>query len=191
MQVFFRPAAAEDAAVISSLRKTIWGTTYRGIYPDAEIDRYDTERHLRRDLARISDPSYRVYLILDGDRPIGYLYFQHRGGVHIQSLYVLREYQRRGIGRKAFEIVRAYCRAQGLTGFTCNCNAHNRNARAFYEHFGGIVVAEDVGHANLQEDQITYAFSLDKEFCDKEFRNTAGIPKRGAAFLAERGGKQQ
>ena len=133
---------------------------YRGIYPDAEIDRYDTERHLRRDLARISDPSYRVYLILDGDRPIGYLYFQHRDGVHIQSLYVLREYQRCGIGRMAFETVQAYCCAQGLPGFTCNCNAHNRNARAFYEHLGGTVVAEDVGHINLQEDQITYAFPV-------------------------------
>ena len=163
MGIHFRSAFASDAAAITQLRRTIWGTTYRGIYPDAEIDRYDTERHLRRDLARIGDPSYRVYLILDGDMPIGYFHFQHKTGVHIQSLYVLREYQRRGAGRMAFEIVRAYCRAQGLPGFTCNCNAHNRNACAFYAHMGGTVVAEDVGHANLQEDQITYAFSVGAE----------------------------
>ena len=160
MSIQFRPATASDAAVITQLRRTIWSTTYRGIYPDAEIDQYDTARHLRRDLARISDPSSRVYLIMDGDMAIGYLYFQHETGVHIQSLYVLRAYQRRGVGRMAFEIVQAYCRAQGLPGFTCNCNAHNRNARAFYERLGGTVVGEDTGHANLQEDQITYVFPV-------------------------------
>ena len=161
MTICFRPATAPDAAVITQLRRTVWGTTYRGVYPDAEIDQYDTERHLRRDRARIGDPSYLVWLILDGERPIGYLYLQHKTGVHIQSLYVLREYQRHGIGRMAFSVVREYCRAQALPGFTCNCNAHNKNARAFYERMGGVVTAEDVGHANLQEDQLTYAFRLE------------------------------
>ena len=163
MELRFKPAEERDAAVITGLRKAIWATTYRGIYPDEVIDQYDTEGHLRRDLGRIHDPSCRVRLIMDGDRPIGYLYFQHRTGVHIQSLYVLREYQGRGVGRAAFGLVRSYCREQGLTSFTCNCNEHNGPARGFYEHQGGVVVGADVGHENHQEDQITYRFPVEPD----------------------------
>lgn len=161
MELCFKPAAEADAPVITELRRRIWATTYRGIYPDEAIDRYDTETHLRRDLARIRDPGYRVWLIQDGEAPIGYLCLEQRTGLHVQSLYVLRACQGRGVGRAAFELVRACCREAGLTRFTCNCNQHNRNARGFYQHMGGTVVKEDVGHANRQEDQITYSFPVE------------------------------
>ena len=37
----FVEAAKEDAAAIIALRHQIWGTTYRGIYPDDMIDNFD------------------------------------------------------------------------------------------------------------------------------------------------------
>ena len=158
MELQFRPAEARDAAVIGALRREIWGTTYRGIYPDEVIDRFDAAGHLRRDQARIADPAFRVWVIQDGERPIGYLYLEHRTGVHIQSLYVLREYQGRGIGRAAFGLIRDCCRELGLETFTCNCNEHNAPARGFYERMGGVLIGADVGHENRQEDQVKYLF---------------------------------
>ena len=162
VELRFRPAEERDAAVIGKLRREIWGTTYRGIYPDEVIDRFDVEGHLRRDLGRIADPAFRVWVIEDGERPIGYLYLERRTGVHIQSLYVLREYQGRGIGRAAFALVRDCCRAWGLETFTCNCNAHNAPARGFYEHLGGVLIGADVGHENRQEDQVKYLFQTEQ-----------------------------
>ena len=158
MDLRFKPAEERDAAVIGALRREIWGTTYRGIYPDEAIDQYDVEGHLRRDRARIAGPAFRVWVIEDGERPIGYLYLQYGSGVHIQSLYVLREYQGRGIGRAAFALIRNCCRGWGLETFTCNCNEHNAPARGFYEHLGGILIGADVGHENRQEDQVMYLF---------------------------------
>ena len=159
-QPVFCAAEEKDAACITQLRRRVWDATYRGIYPDAAIDEYDYPYHLARDLARIRDASYRVYLIRDSEEPVGYFSFQHAGGVHVQSLYLLPEYQRRGLGRAAFALVRDYCAAQGLSSFTCNCNAHNHRAQGFYERLGGRVIRTDCGHANRQEDQLTYQFSV-------------------------------
>ena len=160
MQITFVPAKEEDAKNISKLRAEIWNTTYRGIYRDELIDHYDFAYHESRDLQRIRDNSYHVYLILDRDNPIGYFYFQDDGEVHIQSLYVLLPYQNNGIGKEAFEIARAYCRNKSYKEFTCNCNQHNYKARAFYEHIGGRNVYEDFGHEDKRQDQITYLFDV-------------------------------
>ncbi|MBR5344297.1 MAG: GNAT family N-acetyltransferase [Clostridia bacterium] len=160
MSIRFTPAVASDAPTIASLRQQIWSTTYRGIYPDVTIDYYDLTAHTQRDLAKIQDQSQRVYLIRDGEEPIGYFSFSVSPKVHILSLYVLRQYQKQGIGKAAIGLIQTYCRDHRIPGFTCNCNEHNTPARRFYEHMGGTVVKVDSGHENRQEDQVTYQFTV-------------------------------
>ena len=132
MDIDFVPAKANDAAAISTLRQSIWDKTYRGIYPDTAIDNFDYDWHQQRDLKKISDPSFTVYLIRDGDEDIGYFMFQNTGaGVRLCSLYVLQEYQHPGIGKLAFSILTDYCRKKGISSFTCDCNPHNVNGMGF------------------------------------------------------------
>lgn len=158
--VAFRPAGLSDAETISALRRRVWDETYRGVYPDAAIDSFDFAAHVARDRARISDPAYRVYVIEDGPLPVGYLYFEDRGRVRVQSLYLLRGYRGRGIGGAAFGLVADYCREKGYGGFTFSCNAHNRPALGFYEHMGAVETGRDVGHENRQEDQISFRIEV-------------------------------
>ena len=149
-EIAFVPAAEADAPVIAALRREIWGTAYRGIYPDEAID--------ARDLARIRDEGMRVYVIRCGAAPVGYFSFTVTPRVHIASLYVLPAYRRQGAGRAAVAIARGYCRERGIPSFTCRCNEHNAPARRFYARMGGTVIGTDSGHANRQEDQVTYGF---------------------------------
>ena len=159
MNIDFVPAKAVDAAAISALRQRIWNTTYRGIYPDAVIDDFDFDWHRQRDLEKISDPSFTVYLIRYGDEDIGYFIFRHTdSGVWLHSLYVLQEYQHRGIGKQAFSILKDYCRENGISRFSCNCSPHNENAMRFYQRMGGVVVKTDTGHENRQEDGVIFEF---------------------------------
>ena len=160
MAARFILADENGARIISELRHEIWNTTYRGIYSDERIDNYDYEEHRQRDLKRIGDSSYQVYLIFDGDEPIGYFYFMTGETVYIQSLYIKREYQRRGIGKQAFELIRELCRAHGFDKFTCNCNSHNFSAQDFYRSMGGTVIKRDEGHVDKYDDQITFEFCV-------------------------------
>ena len=162
MNITFTAAAEADADRIAGLRREIWATTYRGIYPDALIDDYDREAHRRKDLIRIRDRANRVFLIRDGEQPIGYFSYRVGETLHITSLYLLAAYQRHGIGAKVMRHVRAVCREQGFDRFTCNCNAHNLPAQTFYERMGGEAVGTDVGHENPREDQITYRFDAQR-----------------------------
>lgn len=158
--VSFSLARDGDAKTVSGLRRVIWGTTYRGIYPDEAIDGFDLERHTQRDLERIRDPELRVYLIRSADMPIGYFTLKTTAPVYIGSLYLLREYQRQGIGRRALMIAERYCAERGIPGYYCSCNAHNHPAQAFYRAMGGVIVEQDTGHENRQEDQLTFEFKV-------------------------------
>lgn len=158
--VCFVPAKESDASVITALRRRIWADVYRGIYPDEAISAYETEYHLARDRERILSPHYHVFTVRDGEKPVGYLYFEDNGRVHAQSLYLLSPYRGLGIGRAAFDVMRTYCRENGYRKLTCCCNAHNLPALAFYERMGGREISRSVGHENRQEDQIGLVFEV-------------------------------
>ena len=133
--VNFTTATDADAAAIVGLRHRIWGTTYRGIYPDQMLDDFAWDWHHEQELRRLHDPKYAVYLIQ-------------------------KEYQQQGIGRCAFDLVAAYCREHGVSSFVCHCVPQNHNARKFYEHMGGVVIGEDFGNEESWQDSILYRFTL-------------------------------
>lgn len=162
MSAEFIPADETGAEIIADLRREIWLTTYRGIYSDERIDNYDREGHLLRDLERIRDSAYHVYLITDitDKYPIGFFTFRAAETVYIRSLYIRTEYQHRGIGKQAFGLIREYCRANGYDRFTCNCNFHNYPAQGFYRAMGGEVIGQSAGHEDKYYDQITFEFCV-------------------------------
>ncbi len=156
----FTNAAKEDVPAIIALRHRIWGTTYRGIYPDAMIDDFDWAWHREKELSRINDPAYSVYLIRKDDQNIGYLTISGADGIILQSLYIAAEYQRQGIGRAAFDLIKAYCRKRGAKSFICRCVPENLNARAFYEKMGGRVIGADLASEEQWQNSVTYQFAL-------------------------------
>ena len=151
--------AKEDVPEIIALRHQIWGTTYRGIYPDDMIDNFDWAWHQEKELLRINDPAYSVYLLQKDDQNIGYLTISRTDGIVLQSLYILSEYQRQGIGRAAFDFIKAYCREHGAKFFTCHCVPENLNARAFYEKMGGEVIRTDLANEEPWQNSVTYRFA--------------------------------
>lgn len=103
----FVEATEEDVPSIIGLRQRIWSTTYRGIYPDSMIDEFDWDRHREMELLRVHHPAYSVYLIRKGRQNIGYLTINKTDVITLQSLYIVSEYQRQGIGRQAFDFMSA------------------------------------------------------------------------------------
>lgn len=92
----FVEAAEENVSAIIALRHQIWDTTYRGIYPDDMIDNFDWAWHREKELLRINDPAYSVYLLQKDQQNIGYLTISRIDEIVLQSLYILSEYQRQG-----------------------------------------------------------------------------------------------
>lgn len=158
-EMFVR-AYSKDVPSIIELRHRIWDTTYRGIYPDYLIDDFEWDLHSEKELARVNDPAYSVYLIRKGQQNIGYLTIHQADRVILQSLYIVSECQRSGIGLKAFDLVRAYCRKHNVRSFICHCVPENHNARIFYERMGGTVIGEDLSNEESWQNSVTYQFTL-------------------------------
>lgn len=138
----------------------MWAATYRGIYPDRIIDDFDFAWHTQRDLGRIKSEQYLVFLIVSAGQRAGYLILQKGEPFRLMSLYLLPEFQRRGIGGQAFRLVRDYCRGNGIPEFICHCHPDNENALAFYERMGGRIIDRDEGNETRDQDSVVLAFPV-------------------------------
>lgn len=137
--------SSEDALLLANMRRLVWLETYRGIYPDSMLDEYDADAYAIRDRRRIEDPSHHYYFFIENGRCAGYFSFgPYNYGNYkdfalcLNNLYILKAYQRRGLGRKAFATINEYCKTHQIQRFFCGCNANNIPAVSFYRHMGGI-----------------------------------------------------
>ena len=145
---------------IVQTRQKVWDATYRGIYPDDVIDRFDYEWHLEAERRRLGKPDYSCWMVLDGETCVGYFSCGpwKDAAFRLHSLYLLPGYQKLGLGRTIFEQVKAFCLKKGYRKLQLDCHPENQNALGFYCHMGGVVTGQDTGHENRQEDSCTIEY---------------------------------
>lgn len=163
----FRPGVPGDGALIAQTRQKCWATTYRGIFPDSQIDQFDYERHSQRDEKRLSDPCFHYWLVMDGEQCVGYFSCcEMKAGIYrdfrfrLQSAYLLQEYRGRGLGKRMLETVFETCRSLGHKKLCWECSPHNAAAIGFYEHLGAVMTETDSGHENPQEDSCYFEYYI-------------------------------
>ena len=157
--VEFFPASPSDALTIVKTRQKAWASTYRGIYPDDAIDRFDYEWHLKAEQQRLKNPNFHCFMVMDEAMCVGYYsYGTMRDQFWLHSLYLMPNYQGCGLGRRIFEIVKHACLDAGYHTMYLDCHPANHRALGFYLHMGGKVIMMDSGHENHQEDGCTIEY---------------------------------
>lgn len=146
--------------MIATARQKAWAATYRGIFPDEVIDHFDFEWHISRDEKRLARTDFFYYLVMDGASCVGYLSYGvfAEDGFRLQSLYLLPDYQGRGLGKRLMGIALNECKKMGFEKLRWDCSPHNTKAMGFYAHMGGKVIDMDVGYENRQEDGCTIEY---------------------------------
>jgi len=168
--VVFRKADICDASVLARLRRDTRNETFRGIYPDEVMAHFDLEASERMLANLICEDGEETYLIECGGTPAGYFGYGKPtydmlppGAVCLTMLYVLRAFQRCGIGRLVFEHMRDICRAAGKDRFYNGCNLHNENAVRFYRAMGGRVIGWCTADGNKIKDQIMFEHPVESD----------------------------
>lgn len=141
-----RRATVGDAPEIARVYVDSWRETYAGLLPDSYLAglSYETfERHWRRTfLARgwafVAEVDGRIVGLASGGRARQ----RQLAAGELFVLYVLRRHQRRGIGRALFDASRLELAVRGLASTVVWVLAANP-ARGFYEHLGGVEMAEN------------------------------------------------
>lgn len=155
--ITYRKAVLEDSLELSILKGQVWNTTYKGIYPDEKLTGYDVAKNEIIFQNIVNNPDIELYVALDRNKLVGlmtcgkpyrpFMDFQQEIGL----LYILKDYQRQGIGKVFFEIARKQVKEKGYTEFFLSVNSRNFDAQRFYEAMGGTIVFMDAA-------QIKYAY---------------------------------
>jgi len=145
-----RLATLADAPAIAQVRVDAWRTTYRGMIPDAYLAAMRVEESIALWERVLSAPPNRTNTLvaeIDGN-VVGFASGmmlaepKHGFDAELSAVYIVRDSQRAGIGRRLVAAVAAAQRAHGATGLIVWVIAGNKAARAFYESIGAQLLIE-------------------------------------------------
>ena len=143
MRFAIREARPADAEGIARAHTASWRTSYRGILPDAVLDRIDVDQRAaswRRVLVDRSKYALVAYDVTHHD--IVGLCDAGRsrsdpGMGEVYRMYLEHHARRHGLGREMFEQVTDWLRSQELRSLVIWVLDNNHHARRFYEAMGG------------------------------------------------------
>ena len=150
MTITIRRATPQDAAAIARVRVDGWRLAYRGLVPDAYLDAMDVEASIalwQRVLEAGADGT-SVYVAERDGEIAGFAAGnmlpepRHDLDAELSAVYVRREFQHAGIGRRLVASVARAQREHGATGLIVWVIAGNKRARSFFENLGAALVVE-------------------------------------------------
>jgi ribosomal protein S18 acetylase RimI-like enzyme len=145
-----RPAEVDDAPAIARVHVDTWRSTYTGIIPQDYLDSLTVANRTLTWVRLLERARAGLTTLVSEDhdrRIIGFVSagpLRHRDPrfqAEISSLYVLREHQRAGHGRRLFFAAANRLAERGYRGLFIWVLAENP-ARGFYETLGGTHAAE-------------------------------------------------
>jgi len=148
--IVIRRAAPRDAEAIAGVRIDGWRTSYRGLVPAAYLDgmQVDASTALWDKILNAAPNSASVFVATHGDDVVGFaagnLLAEPKFGLNAEltAVYLRREFQRVGLGRRLIAAVVEAQRALGATGMIVWVIAGHKQARAFYEGLGAELLVE-------------------------------------------------
>jgi ribosomal protein S18 acetylase RimI-like enzyme len=155
-----RQAGPEDAARIARVHVATWRTAYRGLLSDDFLASLNESAYAERWRRTLSGAADRVYVAENADGVIGFASGgKERAGEgdysgELYAIYVLREAQGHGHGRRLVQAVVGGLRELGLPNMIVWVLRDNVPARRFYERLGGTYVREQpitIGSTLLHE----------------------------------------
>jgi GNAT superfamily N-acetyltransferase len=157
-----RPARPRDARAIAEVHVASWRHAYRGLVPDASLDRLSVEEREKQRREHLEDPSseWGILVADDAGRVVGFsTYGPSRdqdataATGEVPAIYLDPDVVGTGVGRELFSETLAALRAAGFTRASLWVLEGNVRARRFYEKAGwrwdGTVSQHDFDSAHL------------------------------------------
>ena len=145
-----RHATADDARAIAEVRVDAWRATYKGMIPDTYLASMsvDASAALWQRVLVAASSKASVFVAANGAEVVGFAAGnllpdpKHGLDAELTAIYLRRDQQRSGVGRRLVAAVATAERAQGASGLLTWVIAANKGARAFYERLGAQLLIE-------------------------------------------------
>ena len=142
------PAGPSDAEDLARVHVASWRETYRGLLADAFLARMSEPGFTRRFRRALTNPDGAITLAAaDRHGLVGYAQggpsrretarLANGGEAEIATLYILRQAQGQGLGKRLMTQTARALAANGASSLMISVLRDNLHARGFYEHLGG------------------------------------------------------
>ena len=138
-----RRASVDDVPLIRKIADVAFRLTYKDILSPEQMEYMMDWMYSETSLRNQFETGHVFFIAQEGEKAVGYVSVEYQGNVddvevfHLQKLYLLPEYQKKGYGRKMFGKVVEYVRSQtgSVARIELNVNRNNPSL-SFYEHIG-------------------------------------------------------
>lgn len=142
-----RDALYDDIPLIHRMAEVVFRRTYAEILSPAQMEFMMDWMYSEENLRTQMDSGHHYFLAFAEGAPAGYVSVQPEGNsgegsdgsagpiFHLQKLYVMPDFQGRGLGRILFDRVVSFVTPSAPCRIELNVNRNNP-AVAFYEHIG-------------------------------------------------------
>ena len=134
-KVVYRKACIEDCYAIAQLKRIVWNTTYKGIYPDEILMKYDVEKNKKIFQKIIQNPDIDLYVAVVDKKIVG---FMTCGKPYRPFLYFQQEIAKENALLNNVDIE-----------FFVSVNKYNYAAQEFYIAMGGNIIFKDESQIRL------------------------------------------
>ncbi len=164
-----RPATPDDAAAIAGVHVRSWQMAYRGVVPDAILERLSVEQRRRTWSELLEDRHGAFTLVADrGGEVVGFCSMAipsrdddaGEATCEVGAIYVEPTLWRAGVGARLLETALDTVRDSGWREVTLWVFAANASARAFYESFGFASDGAEMHHQSSGQTEIRLRASL-------------------------------
>ncbi|CAM3162108.1 GNAT family N-acetyltransferase [Filibacter tadaridae] len=168
--MLIRKATTEDAKGIANVHVNSWRTTYKGIVPDAFLESLSYEKREQIWLQGIKEN--HVYIAEDENgQVVGFStggkertgnYEAYTGELY--AIYLLEEYQSKGIGRLLVQSIVDDLKEKGLNSMLIWAMEENPACR-FYEALGGKKIdTEEIEIAGKKLSEVAYGWNANSTY---------------------------
>ena len=179
MKVVIRPKKMSDCRRCEEIVTLVWNQTYKGIVSDEFLKylEYNEKRRAEDAIKDFRNNKDMVVVIEVEGLVVGFIKFgeaqeeNSKGLGEIKNLYILKDYQKKGFGKKLLYNAARLCRTCGMQYMIVGCLKENENANGFYQHTGGKLIGSRYytqTNQNLPEN--IYAYNL-QELIDEYSTN--------------------
>ena len=148
--VTLRRATARDAEAIARVRIDGWRQAYKGLVPQAYLDSMSLEASVPMWQRALAAPTDRasVFVVENAAGVAGFAAGTRLAepklgyDAELTAIYLSRDVQRHGLGRRLAGAIAAERASNGATGMIAWVLAGNAGARRFYESLGAELVVE-------------------------------------------------
>jgi GNAT superfamily N-acetyltransferase len=144
--VSLREATIADCAAVARVHVRSWQESFRGIVPQSFLDRMSVEKRAVAFEKRFPESEYRMFVAEEVERGVvGFADFgEAREQVEgyegeLYAIYLLPEFQRRGVGRRLFNLGAEFLLSRGRRSMYLLA-LEASPYRTFYERLGGRVI---------------------------------------------------